>query len=343
MIFVGDIALPFKDSMTLVNIPDNLRRKLWFGNLEGGIIESEFDIKTRKEVFNDLDALRQLISYLPFAGFALANNHILDIGSFYRTVESLNELKISYCGVGKNLEEASLPILINDFGSNVAVLNFGWEVIQCKAAKINRPGVNPLKRDHVLRTFREMKKEYPNLEMILFMHWSYELECEIQPFERELAKRLIEEGAAAVIGNHPHRVGGFEVYNGRPIIYSLGNWMFLQNYYRGGRLKFPSFCDLELAFEMNFKSGELFFHFFRYDRKNSSLTYLRSEQIQSETLRNISPEAGMSNSDYKNWYKKKHYHKFKGLPIYYWEDSDFMIWIKNGINKVRDLLIKYLR
>lgn len=57
------------------------------------------------------------------------------------------------------------------------------------------------------------------------MHWSYELEAEPQPFERELAQKLIDMGVFCVMGCHPHRVGGIEFHKGSPIVYSLGNWL----------------------------------------------------------------------------------------------------------------------
>ena len=59
-------------------------------------------------------------------------------------------------------------------------------------------------------------------------------------------------------------------------------------------------------------------------------------------MRNFTPFYNLSNEDYKKYYKKNHFHKNKGLPIYYWEDTDFKIKIKNKLNKLRDLLIHIL-
>jgi len=59
-----------------------------------------------------------------------------------------------------------------------------------------------------------------------FLHWGWENEPEPCARQRELARTLIDAGASAVIGAHPHVTQGTEMYRGRPIIYSLGNFMF---------------------------------------------------------------------------------------------------------------------
>src|SRR5690606_30903167 len=109
--------------------------------------------------------------------------------------------------------------------------------------------------DHVLDSVERAIRDYPDACILPFMHWSYELEDTPQPFERQLAKKLIDMGVAGVIGCHPHRIGGVEMYKDKPIVYSLGNWMFKQHYYHNGKLKFPDFCNLQLAFEWDFKNN----------------------------------------------------------------------------------------
>ncbi len=213
-------------------------------------------------------------------------------------------------------------------------------VIQCEVTLGNEIGVNPLRKKHVIDSVKRAVEKYPNAIIIPFMHWSYELEAEPQPFERELAKNLINLGVSGVIGAHPHRIGGFEIYKCKPIMYSLGNWMFKQNYYRNGKSRFPDFCDSEVALEWNFEKNEIKFHFFNYDKTNSSLTFSHSENIDSETMNSHTPFKDLPNEEYIEWYKKSHYHRNKGLPIYYWDDSDLKTNIKNKINKVRDALIR---
>jgi hypothetical protein len=272
-------------------------------------------------------------------GFALANNHILDVGNFKQTIQFLKEANIPYCGLGNDIEYASKPMVLYEGNSQIVMLNFGWEVIQCEVSGAKSPGVNPLIKEHVIRTVQKAIANFPEAKVIPYMHWSYELEAEPQPFERELAKHLIDIGVAGIIGSHPHRIGGFELYKGKPIVYSLGNWMFKQNYYNNGEIHFPDFCNEELAFEWDFSTLEFKFHFFEYNPKNSILSYLRTERKDSRSMEKHTPFRGLSNKDYIKWYKLNHYHKGKGLPVYYWNDREINVTIKNRLNKFRDYFI----
>ena len=340
MLFVGDIALPFSRSIQIINFPSTLLNKEWYGNLEGGIVDnSECYYKNYKAVFNDASAVTELTEKFNFVGFALANNHIFDTTCINNNIKFLESLNIPYSGIGDNITDASKPLILKK--DKVIILNFGWEVIQCEIAKENLTGVNPLKKDHVLAVLKDTVAKYPDANLIPYMHWSYELEAEPQPFERVLAKKMIDMGAAGVIGSHPHRVGGFELYKGKPIVYSLGNWMFKQNYYFNGKLAFPDFCNLELAFEWDFEQNEFKFHFFNYDRIKSTLTYLSTEDEKSPTMLQHTPFLNLSDNDYKSWYRNNHYHKNKGLPIYYWEDSSWLIKIKNKWVNIRAKLMRF--
>jgi len=342
MIFVGDIALPFKDAIKSKGLPPSLNSKQWIGNLEGALIDSEEVTNKSNVVFNSKTAVKTLCSEFNFVGFTLANNHIFDTGSYEETVSYLNKINVPYCGIGSNIDEANKPFVIYENDKQIVILNFGWEVIQCEIASKGKGGVNPLTKNHVLNSIKEAVLKYPNAKIIPYMHWSYELEAEPQPFERELAQKVIDMGASGVIGSHPHRVGGFELYNGRPIVYSLGNWMFKQNYYFDRKLSFPDFCNLELVFEWDFFNDDYQFHFFNYEREKSELTYLRTEGKDSSIMKELTPFLGLSDKEYRKWYKRNHYHKNKGLPIYYWDDSAFTVKMKNRWNKTRDYLLKLL-
>lgn len=341
MIFVGDIALPYKNAIVVKNIPSNFKEKNWFGNLEGALIEK--GNSNLRAVYNDIVAIKKVVEKFNFKGFALANNHILDTGNFKETIKSLSNLNISFCGVGENILEAAKELVIDDNDTKIVILNFGWEVIQCKIAKERVGGVNPIDKKHIFNSIHNVIEKYPKAKVIPFMHWSYELESEPQPFERRLAKEMIDIGASGVIGCHPHRIGGFELYKGKPIVYSLGNWLFKQDYFCKGKIKFPDFCDIQLAFEWDFLSNDIKFHFFKYKKASSEVVYLRSEGIDSKTMLDFTPFNGLNDNDYKKWYKKNHYHKKKGLPIYYWKDPKWVIQIKNKFNHFRILVINKIK
>ena len=58
------------------------------------------------------------------------------------------------------------------------------------------------------------------------MHWGWEDEPDPSPRLRAFARRMIDAGADMVVGGHPHVTQGAEYYRGKPIIYSLGNFLF---------------------------------------------------------------------------------------------------------------------
>lgn len=339
MIFVGDIALPHKGAIKYSEFPKEFYSKNWFGNLEGAIVNH--DDNKLNAIYNQKDAIEELISNFHFKGFALANNHIFDIGSYEETINFLSNKNISYCGIGTNLNEANKELVFEENGVQIVIVNFGWEVIQCEITTGNKVGVNPLRKQHVIDTVCKLIEKYPNGKIIPYMHWGYELESEPQPFERELAKKLIDLGAAGVIGCHSHRIGGFEIYKDKPIVYSLGNWMFKQNHFFGEKHKFPDFCNLQLALEWNFEDDLFQFHFFEFIPTASELIYRKTEGLISDTMNQHTPFKNLTAKEYQNWYKKNHFHKRKGLPIYYWNDSFINLIIKNKWIKVRDRLLKF--
>jgi poly-gamma-glutamate synthesis protein (capsule biosynthesis protein) len=62
--------------------------------------------------------------------------------------------------------------------------------------------------------------------VIPFLHWGAEMSPMPTPTQRALARRLIDAGCSAVLGAHPHVTQTIETYGGRPIVYSLGNFVF---------------------------------------------------------------------------------------------------------------------
>ena len=64
--------------------------------------------------------------------------------------------------------------------------------------------------------------------LTVYVHWGIEREHTPEEYQRQLAKAYIDAGADLVVGAHPHVLQGIEYYNGRPIVYSLGNYIFNQ-------------------------------------------------------------------------------------------------------------------
>lgn len=162
-----------------------------------------------------------------FDAVALANNHSGDYGhaAFVDTMHHLASAGITYFGGGRNLAEAHKPLWIERKGLKIAVLAYNEFKPRSFEAGADWPGVAWSEDDQVIADIRAAKAAGADL-VIPFMHWGWEKET--QPSERQkmLARKMIDEGAALVVGGHPHVTQGAETYQGKPIIYSLGNFVF---------------------------------------------------------------------------------------------------------------------
>ena len=71
----------------------------------------------------------------------------------------------------------------------------------------------------------------------MYVHWGIERDERPQDYQRTMGKQYIDAGADMVIGSHPHVLQGMEYYKGKPIIYSLGNFIFGSSIPRTALLK----------------------------------------------------------------------------------------------------------
>ncbi len=158
----------------------------------------------------------------------IANNHALDFGqdAFCDTLDTLKEAQISCVGGGYNITEASAPAIRTIAGQTFAIFaatrvspSYDWY------ATDSQPGMfQTYDPSRLNEAIKEAEQQYDHT--IVFLHWGIERNEFPEDYQRTLAKGYIDAGADLVIGCHPHILQGFEYYNGVPIIYSLGNYLF---------------------------------------------------------------------------------------------------------------------
>ena len=159
----------------------------------------------------------------------LANNHVYDYGpdAFFDTVDTLSSDGIPYVGAGRNSAEAAAPVYFNKNGIRIAYVaaTRAEKNIMTPAAGADSPGVLRSYDDteflNVIRTAAS-DSDY----VVASIHWGTEYSSNADSTQRRIAHELIDAGADAVIGTHPHVLQGIEYYNDKPIIYSLGNFWF---------------------------------------------------------------------------------------------------------------------
>jgi poly-gamma-glutamate synthesis protein (capsule biosynthesis protein) len=162
-----------------------------------------------------------------FDAVTLANNHVGDYGhaALLETLRRLDAAGIGHFGAGKNLIEAHQPLWIERQGLKIAILGYNEFAPRAFEAGTNTPGTAWSEDDHVISDIRVAKAAGADL-IIPFMHWGWEYEPAASPRLQSFARRMIDEGASMVVGSHPHVTQGADVYQGKPIIYSLGNFVF---------------------------------------------------------------------------------------------------------------------
>lgn len=234
LIFAGDIMLDEGPGRLIKSGGDPLapfdsvlkEADYRIANLECSVAEGGFPHDHKIYTFR---AAPQALSVLKdrFDAVSLANNHSGDYGrqGLLETMQNLTDAGISYFGAGINLNEAHKPLWINRKGLKIAVLGYNEYKPRSFEAGPTWPGIAWSEDDHVISDIRAAKAAGADL-IIPFMHWGWEKESQPSERQRLLAHKMIDEGASLVVGGHPHVTQGAEMYKGKPIIYSLGNFVF---------------------------------------------------------------------------------------------------------------------
>src|SRR6185503_11475502 len=169
---------------------------------------------------------------------SLANNHMSDFGpaGVLETVATLDTAGIGHFGAGADLATARTPWIVERNGLKLGFLGYyfqeGRDMIEPREvyATAKRAGVAGAYKE--LPAIRKMVREdvarlVPTVDVAIpYFHWGWEGHYVVREYQRELAHLCIDLGCKAVLGAHPHRVQGVEVYRGAPIFYSLANFVY---------------------------------------------------------------------------------------------------------------------
>lgn len=257
-----------------------LNHEFVFSNRGEAMEDKEYTLRTDPEYVKILQELGTDV-------VSIANNHILDFGqdAFLDTLDTLEDAEIAYTGGGRNLEEASKPVVKEINGQTFAFLaatrvspSADWY------AGKNHPGIVQTYDATAFNTaIADADSKYDHV--IVYVHWGIEREEIPQDYQRTLAKGYIDAGADLIIGAHPHILQGFEYYKGVPICYSLGNYLF------GNR------TDETILLNATFENdGALSIQLVPCKRNNYVLTKIAEPTKLFHHLTDISFDAAISNS-----------------------------------------------
>ena len=163
-----------------------------------------------------------------FDAVSVANNHTGDFGpnAFVEMLDLLDRQHLPHFGGGRDLTSAHTPLLIERNGLKIAFLGYDEFLPRSFEADFDKPGMAWSEDEQVSADIRVARTRYGADLVIPFMHWGFEYEPFASLRQRQLARLMIDAGADAVVGTHPHVTQNIEHYKGRPIIYSLGNFVF---------------------------------------------------------------------------------------------------------------------
>lgn len=161
---------------------------------------------------------------------SVANNHVYDYGpeAFLDTLDHLEDHGLLYTGAGRNLAEATRPVIIEAGGYQVAFLAATQWFVSAGVAGPSKAGVcvTNFHADELIDIIARLKADGEADYVVVNFHWGTEGNHHIDAYQQELGRSMIDAGADLVIGHHPHLLQGIEVYKDRIIVYSLSNFVF---------------------------------------------------------------------------------------------------------------------
>jgi poly-gamma-glutamate synthesis protein (capsule biosynthesis protein) len=240
-----------------------------FGQLEGPLAEpsadpAQPDIPHKAGWRHSGARVGPALKKAGYSGVSCASNVSYPASAAVESIKVLDVVGIPHCGVGKTLAEARRPVIIEQKGVRLGFLSYTsvfWP--SNHAASVNGPGCATIKAhaayepghralempgaEPITHTFADpveleaMRDDVRALRkkvdiVILSCHWGVSSREEPVAYQREIARAAIDAGADMVFGHHPHVVQAAEVYQGKPVFYSLGNFVFDWDVMRGRHL-----------------------------------------------------------------------------------------------------------
>lgn len=234
LIFTGDICLCdkafdigfgvgsqiSKRKVLPFNFLNKQEDDIWIGNFEGVVSNVTNRTDYTKDSFRiSSETFNKSLSIIDYWG--IANNHVMEHGSAaYHQMESI--LNAESEGVfGSNKQRS---IMFEHQGKSIVITGFSLRVEEGKEEP----------QYWHLPELSDIQNEYSQIEdadfKVVYIHWGCEYVDYPSVEQQRLAHWLVDIGYNLVIGMHPHILQGYEIYKGKYIFYSLGNFVFNKRY-----------------------------------------------------------------------------------------------------------------
>jgi poly-gamma-glutamate synthesis protein (capsule biosynthesis protein) len=218
----GDFSRLF-DNFTMFQNDD-----ISFINLEGPVSDLGYNVGSKYSFRMD----PQVLPKLKDAGVdivSFANNHIGDytVKAFVDTLKRLSDNGILFAGGGANYTEVNTPTVIEKNNIKTCFLAYSDVGPNWMKATEKNPGILLLSDPNFSNTITSAKSFCDVL--VVSVHWGDEYKPHTAR-QTKFAHLAIDSGADIVVGHHPHVPQDVEIYNNKPIMYSLGNFIFDQSW-----------------------------------------------------------------------------------------------------------------
>ncbi len=213
------------------------------------------NLRSAPEIIDDIVAME-------VDAVSLANNHMMDYGpeALFDTIAACERVGLPACGAGKDLDAALAPVILETPSGRVGLISVASTLPVESDAGAGKPGIAPIRVGFSFEVDSNLLVEQPgtmpivhswaNAEdqarvcegirglrqrvdvVVVAIHWGvppYWLSPHqglLAEYQQPLGHALIDAGADVICGHHAHVLHPIEIYNGRPILYSLGNFIF---------------------------------------------------------------------------------------------------------------------
>ncbi len=252
--FLGDVFPGLNEAEVTDGIKSTLRQAdAVVINLESPVTSRGRELQSKSLHLRSNPNHVTLLSDLQTSVACLANNHMCDWtdDGIKDTLSLLQDNRIPHTGAGPTPTEARKPACVSIGELQLGFLAFGAESIGTVPATDGSYGCSTFDVETSLGCIRELKEKVDLV--IVAVHWGFTNYHMPLPEHVTAARRMIDEGATAIVGHHPHVIQGYERRGNGVIVYSLGNFIF-GRFYRNGRVvnqsrenRYGMVCELGLT------------------------------------------------------------------------------------------------
>ncbi len=198
-------------------------------NCESSVSDRGSALKGKAYTFRTSTKTAQEFKTMGADLIGLANNHVYDFGkdAFLDTLDTFRDMGLPTVGAGRNAAEAYEPYYYEMSGMTVAIIATSRAEKQYYTivAEEDVPGICGC-YDETLVCEKIAEAKTKADFVIVYVHYGYEGTTQIEEAQRDASYHFVEAGADLIVGGHSHCLQGIDSHMGKPIFYSLGNYLF---------------------------------------------------------------------------------------------------------------------